>query len=85
MLELEDYYKTDTHWKQERLLKVAKTIAESMNVNLENEYKEKTICDFQGTYSGQLPISTAKDKIKILTNSEIEKSKVYNYETKKRK
>lgn len=79
MLELEDYYKTDTHWKQERLLKVAKTIAESMNVNLENEYKEKTICDFQGTYSGQLPISTAKDKIKILTNSEIEKSKVYNY------
>ena len=83
MLELEDYYKTDTHWKQERLLKVAKTIAESMNVNLENEYKEKTICDFQGTYSGQLPISTAKDKIKILTNSEIEKSKVYNYETKK--
>lgn len=83
MLELEDYYKTDTHWKQERLLKVAKTIAESMNVNLENEYKEKTICDFQGAYSGQLPISTAKDKIKILTNSEIEKSKVYNYETKK--
>lgn len=83
MLELEDYYKTDTHWKQERLLKVAKNIAESMNVNLENEYKEKTICDFQGTYSGQLPISTAKDKIKILTNSEIEKSKVYNYETKK--
>ena len=83
LLTLEDYYKTDTHWKQERLLKVAKTIAESMNVNLENEYKEKTICDFQGTYSGQLPISTAKDKIKILTNSEIEKSKVYNYETKK--
>ena len=52
-------------------------------MNLENEYKEKTICDFQGTYSGQLPISTAKAKIKILTNSEIEKSKVYNYETKK--
>ena len=40
--------------------------------------------NFQGTYSGQLPISTAKDKIKILTNSEIEKSKVYNYETKKK-
>lgn len=47
MLELEDYYKTDTHWKQERLLKVAKTIAESMNVNLENEYKEKRFAIFK--------------------------------------
>lgn len=80
-LELKNYYKTDTHWKQEKITSIAQTIATSMNVNLENEYTEKTICDFQGTYSGQLPISTAKDEIKILTSSEIEKCKVYNYET----
>lgn len=80
-LELEDYYKTDTHWKQEKLSKIAQNFAKNMNVNLENKYEEKVICDFQGTYSGQLPISNAKDKIKILTNTEIEKCKVYNYET----
>lgn len=82
-LELEDYYKTDTHWRQEKITSIAQTIATSMNANLETEYTEKAICDFQGTYSGQLPISTAKDEIKILTNSDIEKCKVYNYETNK--
>ena len=83
MLELEDYYKTDSHWKQENLIKIAQKFGQEMKLNLNNNYEEKIVTEFKGVYSGQLPISTAKDKIKILTNSEIEKSKVYNYETKK--
>ena len=34
MLELSDYYKTDTHWKQENILKIADEIARKMNVSI---------------------------------------------------
>ena len=30
-LELEDYYKTDLHWKQENLIKTSNTIISGMN------------------------------------------------------
>ncbi len=75
MLELEDYYKTDTHWKQERLLKVAKTIAESMNVNLENEYKKKTIAIFKAHIQENCPFSPPKTKLKNLQIPRLKKAK----------
>ena len=81
-LQLSDYYKTDTHWKQENLLKVANTIANEMNVKIENEYEQKSIIKFEGAYAGQLPLETQEDEIKILTNDILENCKVYNYETK---
>lgn len=81
-LQLSDYYKTDTHWKQENLLKVANTIANEMNVKIENEYEQKSIIKFEGAYAGQLPLGTQEDEIKILTNDILENCKVYNYETK---
>ena len=34
LLELSDYYKTDTHWKQENILKIAEKIANQMNANI---------------------------------------------------
>lgn len=81
LLELEDYYFTDSHWKQENIKKVANKIAEKMNVELNLEYEEKSILDFKGVYVGRLPIETKSDEIKILTNEVLENCKVYNYET----
>lgn len=79
-LELEDYYKTDSHWKQENLIKVAEKIGTEMNIELNHQYEEKTIAEFNGVYSGRYAVNTEKDKIKILTNSMLENCVVYNYE-----
>ncbi len=80
ILKLDDYYKTDSHWKQENLINVAKKIGQEMNIELQQQYEEKTITEFNGVYSGRLAISNEKDKIKVFTNSILENCKVYNYE-----
>lgn len=84
-LQLEDYYYTDTHWKQENMQKVLEKIANKMNFKnrLETKFEVKEITNFKGVYAGQLPLETKEDTIKILTNNIIETSKVYNYETNK--
>ena len=80
LLQLEDYYKTDSHWKQEKLIKIAQKFGQEMKLNLNNNYEEKVITEFKGVYSGQLPINEEKDEIKILTNNVLENCIVYNYE-----
>lgn len=82
LLELSDYYKTDTHWEQENILKIAEKIANQMNANISKDYETIRITDFKGVYSGQLPISSENDEIKVLTNDTLKRCKVYNYETK---
>ena len=82
LLELSDYYKTDTHWKQENILKIAEKIAKQMNANISKDYETIKITDFKGVYSGQLPISSENDEIKVLSNDTLKRCKVYNYETK---
>ena len=84
-LKLEDYYYTDTHWKQENLQNVLDKIANKMNFKnrIETNFEVKEITNFKGVYAGQLPLNTKEDTIKILTNNIIEASKVYNYETDK--
>ena len=81
-LALEDYYITDIHWKQETLQKVVNRISEKMNFKniLTNNYINEEITEFDGLYTGQLPIKTEKDKICTLTNETIENAKVYHYE-----
>ena len=82
-LELSSYYYTDSHWKQEKLQKVANKIASEMNFTIENQYEEKKLTDFKGVYAGRFPIKIENDEIRILTNEIIENCVVYNYETNK--
>lgn len=82
-LSIENYYKTDTHWKQETLIDVANKFAHEMNFNISNSYQKKKITKFLGVYAGQLPIKNNYEDINILINDSINNSKVYNYETKK--
>ena len=87
VLKLEDYYKTDMHWKQENLDNVVDVIEQEMKIengNFEEEpdYEEKTLGDFYGTYyKEQKENKIEPDELKYLTNGEIEKSTVYNAET----
>lgn len=83
-LKLEDYYKTDLHWKQENLINVANTIKSSMNLlNIENNYKKTQVGDFYGTYYGQICSNISPDKMYILSNDIINSCITYNYESKK--
>ena len=80
-LTLEDYYKTDTHWRQEKILGVAKKIAETMGVTLAGEYTEKTLdVPFYGVYYGQSALPLPAEDMKYLTNDILEGCTVYSYE-----
>ena len=84
-LKLDDYYKTDIHWRQENLLGVANKINTSMGNNpLQNtEYEKKLKGKFYGTYYGQISADVEADDLYILTNDMIEECITYNFETQK--
>ena len=84
-LELEDYYRTDIHWKQENLQKVVEKISRQMGFKnrLTKGFTKEPVIEFEGLYAGQLPLATRKDEICILTNETIQKASVYSYETNK--
>lgn len=82
-LTLDNYYKTDTHWKQEDLFDVANTIANQMNFDITNNNVINTVTTFKGSYAGRLSVTKDIDTIKTISNPSTLNSSVYNYETKK--
>lgn len=82
-LTLDNYYKTDTHWKEEDLSNVANTIANQMNFDITNNNVVNTITTFKGSYAGRLSVTKDIDTIKTISNPSTLNSSVYNYETKK--
>ena len=81
-LNLNDYYLTDSHWKQENLEKVVRKIATKMGFidKLKSNYSKNTLGDFYGAYYNDLPNSNRPDELVYLTNDVIEQSKTYNVE-----
>ena len=82
---IDDYYRTDLHWKQENLEKITNKIKAEMNIenSADSNYQEKELGNFYGTYYGQAAVDISPDKIIYLTNDVIENCTTYNYETKK--
>ena len=80
LLEASDYYTTDTHWKQEKIIDVANEIRQQMGMKPVTDYEEKTLGDFYGVYYGQSALPLDPDTIGYLTSSEIENCTVYNFE-----
>lgn len=80
LLDLDSYYTTDSHWKQEKLPNVANRILQCMDIYISTKYDKKEIIDFKGVYSGQFPIQVGEDTISILTNDILSKCSVYNFE-----
>lgn len=87
-LNLDCYYKTDMHWQQEDIESVVEKISQAMNLkdennasNDENEYEEKSLGDFYGSYYTEISNNNIQpDELKYLTNSMIENCVVYNTE-----
>ncbi len=85
LLGIEDYYKTDTHWKQENIYDVAEHIASEMKVELPNTQNVKNKLDnpFYGVYYGQLALPMNPDTIYYITNDVLDKCIVTSYDTGK--
>ena len=80
LLDIDDYYKTDSHWKQECILDVADYILESLgadNIPKTNPTKN-LVYPFYGVYHGQAGISFEPDTITYLTD-EITDNLIVNY------
>lgn len=82
LLELKDYYHTDTHWKQERLMDIASEITDEMGLSLTASYETKTLDNpFYGVYYGQLALPSEPETIRYLTNDVLESCSVTSYNT----
>ncbi len=83
LLSEDDYYFTDSHWRQEKITDVAAHIANGMGVPFKNDFTEVTLENpFYGTYYGQAALPAKPDTIKYLTNKATENCIVKTYETK---
>ena len=75
-LTLDDYYRTDIHWKQENLSHVVNTLSKEMNFQIMNDFKENVYDNFYGTYYGQLGLKVEPDKLTYLTNDIIDNATI---------
>lgn len=82
LLELSDYYRTDTHWRQEKITDVAAFIAEKMGVTLSAEYTESALdAPFFGIHCRQADIDIEPDALVYLQNEMLKQCRVYDAET----
>ncbi len=80
LLSVDDYYTTDTHWKQECIIDVADRILTSIGMKETGGFTEEVMGDFYGVYYGQSALPLPADKITLMTNTATENSVVYNVE-----
>lgn len=73
LLTPEDYYDTDTHWRQEKITDVAQRLAASMDTDISAQYTQVTLdSPFYGVYVGQSALRCEPDTIVYLTNDTID-------------
>ena len=67
-LDIGDYYRTDTHWRQEQIVPAAQAIAEKLGVTVPEFDKMQIDRPFYGVYYGQAALPMEPDTMYYLTN-----------------
>ena len=81
-LTLEDYYKTDPHWRQEKLQKVVTRLGETLGFQNDlSKYKVNTVESFIGQHGYQKE-NFPSEQLVYLTNNAIDNAVVENTENK---
>ena len=83
-LETEDYYRTDTHWRQEKLIETAERICQVMGVTAPKASDFTEIAlerPFYGVYYGQAALPMEPEIIYYLQSDLLKACKVFNYES----
>ena len=82
--DVSDFYKTDTHWRQEEITDIAAKLAEEMGVPFSGEFELKEIeGPFYGVYYGQAALPVGPDTITYCTSEILDSCVVYDYENEK--
>ena len=79
-----DYYRTDTHWRQENLLPVAEKLASVMGVSAPKaEDFEKVLIErpFYGVYYGQAALPMDAEELYVLRSKLLDACTVYRMDT----
>lgn len=85
-LTAQDYYFTDTHWRQEKLLPAAQKLCAAMGVAAPKaEDFTKTLLErpFYGVYYGQAALPMDPEQMYVMQSHLLDSCQVYNFETGK--
>lgn len=83
-LDAGDYYRSDSHWKQENIGAVAWAICEAMAAEPLDRYELIALPEkFHGVYAGQLGIKSISDRIFYAENDTIRACTVTSYDSGK--
>jgi hypothetical protein len=83
-LSIEDYYRTDIHWRQERLVGVADKLLQGMGNDariVDMQFESNELHPFHGSLFGQAALKIQPDTLVYLTNDQMVNYIVYDYET----
>ena len=83
-LSAEDYYRTDTHWRQERLLDAASVLCAGLGVDgpRQEDFRAEAVEEpFYGVYYGQAALPMEPETLYILRSELLERCSVYDHET----
>lgn len=81
-LSIEDYYKTDPHWRQEKIQPVARRLAEEMGAELTDEYTvTEADAPYCGAYYGKTEEQLEAEPLYYLESDLLSGCSVYNFET----
>ena len=82
LLSADDFYYTDSHWRQEKILKVADEIVKKMGTESIGKCETHDAgVPVYGVYYGQAALPHAPERLFYLDNAVIRSLKVYNAET----
>lgn len=84
-LTIDDYYKTDSHWKQENLSAVVERLGEKMGFDAldMSKYTPENFGEFNGVYASRLALEFEPDELICMRNDATDSAVVYNFETQK--
>ena len=85
-LTLSDYYFTDTHWRQERIVKVAQTLAQALGVPGPQEQDFTPVAlerPFYGVYYGQAALPMLSETLYYMESEVLKNAVVKNFENGK--
>ena len=85
-LMIEDYYRTDLHWKQEAIFDVSEAILTAMQDKRSEQISEYEVLEatdmFYGGYAGASAYAVKPETLSYVKNEIIEQAVVYDYEKK---
>lgn len=84
-LTIDDYYYTDSHWRQEKIVDVARALAEAMGTAADgmDKYTAESREDFQGVYHGQSALNLPGETMTILRSDVTDAARVFSVEQNK--